>query len=77
MVAARLRAGFVSRVVGPRGRPNAERSTLADVPERYGPNAALIVVDMQNDFADPKGSLFVQGAPDVLPMVNSEARRAP
>ena len=46
------------------------------MPERYGPNAALIVVDMQNDFADPKGSLFVQGAPDVLPMVNSEARRA-
>jgi nicotinamidase/pyrazinamidase len=46
------------------------------VPERYGPNTALIVVDMQNDFADPKGSLFVQGAADVLPMVNSEARLA-
>jgi nicotinamidase/pyrazinamidase len=36
----------------------------------------LIVVDMQNDFADPKGSLFVQGAADVIPMVNSEARLA-
>ena len=52
------------------------RGTLADVPERYGPTTALIVVDVQNDFADPKGSLFVQGAADILPLVNSEARRA-
>ena len=43
---------------------------------RYGPTTALIVVDLQNDFADPKGSLFVQGAADILPLVNSEARRA-
>jgi nicotinamidase/pyrazinamidase len=46
------------------------------VPDRYGPAAALIVVDMQNDFADPKGSLFVDGAQAVLPLVNSEARLA-
>jgi nicotinamidase/pyrazinamidase len=46
------------------------------VAERYGPKAALIVVDVQNDFADPGGSLFVQGAADILPMVNSEARIA-
>ena len=46
------------------------------VPDRYGPKTALIVVDVQNDFADPKGSLFVQGAADILPLVNSEARRA-
>lgn len=44
--------------------------------DRYGPSTALIVVDVQNDFADPKGSLFVQGAADILPLVNSEARRA-
>ena len=44
--------------------------------ERYGPKAALIVVDVQNDFADPGGSLFVQSAADILPMVNSEARIA-
>jgi len=75
-VAPRLRAGFVHVCSGFRGRRDAERSTLADVPQRYGPKAALIVVDMQNDFADPKGSLFVQGAADVLPMVNSEARLA-
>lgn len=44
--------------------------------DRYGPSTALIVVDVQNDFADPKGSLFVPGAADILPLVNSEARRA-
>lgn len=46
------------------------------VNDRYGPTTALVIVDMQNDFADPKGSLFVQGAADILPLVNSEARRA-
>lgn len=46
------------------------------MPERYGPRTALIVVDMQNDFADPDGSLFVTGAGDVIPMVNGEARLA-
>ena len=44
--------------------------------ERYGPTAALIVVDVQNDFADPGGSLFVKAAGDILPLVNSEARIA-
>jgi nicotinamidase/pyrazinamidase len=46
------------------------------VPPRYGSKAALVVVDMQNDFADPQGSLFVKGAGDILPMVNSEIRLA-
>src|SRR5262245_9484790 len=36
------------------------------VAQRYGPTSALVVVDMQNDFADPKGSLFVNGAAAVL-----------
>ncbi len=46
------------------------------MPDRYGPAAALIVVDVQNDFADPGGSLFVKGAAEILPLVNSEARLA-
>jgi len=46
------------------------------VPDRYGPQTALVVVDVQNDFADPSGSLFVQGAADILPLVNSEVRLA-
>lgn len=31
---------------------------------------ALVVVDCQNDFADPDGSLYVQGAADVIAEVN-------
>jgi nicotinamidase/pyrazinamidase len=34
--------------------------------------SALIVVDVQNDFADPAGSLFVRGAPAILPLVTAE-----
>jgi nicotinamidase/pyrazinamidase len=36
----------------------------------YDPKTALIVVDCQNDFADPEGSLYVEGAEDVLAEVN-------
>jgi len=50
--------------------------TLDPVPDRYDPKTALVVVDVQNDFADPGGSLFVEGAPGILPLVNSEARLA-
>jgi nicotinamidase/pyrazinamidase len=46
------------------------------VANRYDPATALIVVDVQNDFADPAGSLFVKGASDVVKMVNGETRRA-
>ena len=37
---------------------------------RTAKTAALIVVDVQNDFADPAGSLFVSGGPAALPQVN-------
>jgi nicotinamidase/pyrazinamidase len=60
----------------PTGRRRGPCGTLALVPDRYDPKAALIVVDVQNDFADPKGSLFVKGAPEIIPLVNSEARLA-
>lgn len=42
----------------------------------YGPSTALIVVDVQNDFADPNGSLFVQGGESVVARVNDEVQRA-
>jgi nicotinamidase/pyrazinamidase len=42
----------------------------------YAPNTALIVVDVQNDFADPKGSLYVEGGDSVVPRVNIEIMRA-
>lgn len=43
---------------------------------RYGPGAALLVVDMQNDFADPRGSLYVAGAESILPVVNAQIAAA-
>lgn len=42
----------------------------------YGPDTALIVVDVQNDFADPKGSLYVKGGETVVPVANREVQRA-
>jgi nicotinamidase/pyrazinamidase len=46
------------------------------VANRYDPTTALIVVDVQNDFADPAGSLYVKGAGDVVRMVNGEVGNA-
>ena len=43
---------------------------------RYRAGVALIVVDVQNDFADPGGSLSVRGGADVVPVINREASLA-
>jgi len=43
---------------------------------RYGPNTALIVVDVQNDFADPAGSLSVAGGAEIIPTINAEIQAA-
>jgi nicotinamidase/pyrazinamidase len=39
---------------------------------RYRHGVALLVVDVQNDFADPAGSLSVRGAAEVIPVINRE-----
>ena len=44
--------------------------------QRYSRGTALIVVDVQNDFADPAGSLSVKGGDAIIPMVNSEIESA-
>jgi nicotinamidase/pyrazinamidase len=44
--------------------------------KKYDRTTALIVVDVQNDFADPDGSLFVSGAPRVLGFINDQMRAA-
>jgi nicotinamidase/pyrazinamidase len=44
--------------------------------QRYGPTTALLVVDVQNDFADPAGSLSVAGGAAIVPTVNDEISRA-
>jgi len=43
---------------------------------RYDGETALIVVDMQNDFADPEGSLYVPGGEQIVPLVNREIEQA-
>jgi len=44
--------------------------------QRYQPTTALIVVDVQNDFADPTGSLSVKGGDSVIPTINGEIAMA-
>ena len=39
--------------------------------EDYDASTALVVVDVQNDFTDPDGSLAVADAPAILPEVNA------
>jgi nicotinamidase/pyrazinamidase len=43
---------------------------------RYDPHTALIVVDVQNDFADPRGSLAVLGGEAVVRAANVEIAAA-
>ena len=38
----------------------------------YDPKTALLIVDLQNDFADPNGSLYVRGGHEVVPVANAE-----
>jgi nicotinamidase/pyrazinamidase len=38
--------------------------------DAFDPRSALVVVDVQNDFAEPAGSLAVRGAADIVPLVN-------
>jgi len=42
----------------------------------YDERTALIVTDVQNDFADPNGSLYVKGGEAILGFVNGEIARA-
>ena len=45
-------------------------------PATYGPGVALVVVDVQNDFADPAGSLYVTGGEEAVAAVNREVTSA-
>jgi nicotinamidase/pyrazinamidase len=42
----------------------------------YTRSTALIVVDVQNDFADPGGSLSVKGGAEIVPGINREIKAA-
>ena len=42
----------------------------------YADRTALVVVDVQHDFADPAGGLAVAGGDEVVPVVNAEVAAA-
>ena len=46
------------------------------MPDRYDSRTALLVVDVQNDFADPGGGLYVAGGEQVVPVASREAAAA-
>ena len=46
------------------------------VTARYDRRTALLVVDVQNDFADPAGSLYVASGEEVVPRANAEIEGA-
>jgi nicotinamidase/pyrazinamidase len=56
-------------------RSAAARPTITRV-LTYSPGTALLVVDVQNDFADPQGSLSVRGAEQIIPTINAAIRAA-
>lgn len=38
--------------------------------EEFDERTALVVVDVQNDFADPDGNLYVAGGEETIPLIN-------
>ena len=42
----------------------------------YDPQTALVVVDVQNDFASPRGGLSVKDGEAVVPVINAEIAKA-
>ncbi len=62
--AARLRDHLLSEDIG----VNLTSVTSID----YNNSIALIVVDVQNDFADPNGSLYVNEGEDIVSPINDE-----
>ncbi|MBW3664863.1 MAG: isochorismatase family protein [Actinobacteria bacterium] len=46
------------------------------MPTTWDPATALVVVDVQNDFADPDGRLYVPGGDEVIPAINDAVRSA-
>jgi nicotinamidase/pyrazinamidase len=56
--------------------PQSNSWLVAGAETRYGPEVALVIVDVQNDFADPAGSLSVRDGAEIVPLVNAEIEQA-
>jgi nicotinamidase/pyrazinamidase len=63
-VAALVRNQLLSEYI------SANLTCMASI--NYDDKTALIVVDVQNDFADPAGSLYVQEGEDIVAPINDE-----
>lgn len=50
--------------------PTASTASTAPTARTFDRHTALVVVDVQNDFADPSGGLYVAGGEEVVPVVN-------
>lgn len=62
---------------GATSTPEAQETQQEPGPAiEYDPRTALVIVDVQNDFADPGGNLSVRGGEEVVAVANREARRA-
>jgi nicotinamidase/pyrazinamidase len=70
--AARATAALYAR----RSRRLPSVATVDGMPVAYDDRTVLLVVDVQNDFADPTGSLAVPGGGDVVTAVNDEVATA-
>jgi nicotinamidase/pyrazinamidase len=49
---------------------------MAAGPTSYDPATALVVLDVQNDFAHPDGNLYVSGGEQIIPAINAEVAAA-
>ncbi len=54
----------------------AQNVSMEPDPVDYGPAVALLVVDLQNDFADPDGALYVKGGEKLVAFANRQIERA-
>jgi nicotinamidase/pyrazinamidase len=49
---------------------------MSEPAPRYDATTALVVADVQNDFAHPRGSLYVREGEQVIPVINREIQQA-
>jgi nicotinamidase/pyrazinamidase len=49
---------------------------VPSVEVQYGPAVALLVIDLQNDFATAEGSLYVRGSEEIVDAVNTQVEAA-
>ncbi|HET9732619.1 MAG TPA: isochorismatase family protein [Acidimicrobiales bacterium] len=62
---------MASVALGPKARREHAGVTFS-----YDPKTALVVVDVQNDFVDARGSLYVPGGDQAVEGINAEIRAA-